>query len=136
MGDINMSCDDYPLTHKRRHHMALKDVIVILQKPRSLHPGDSKLSIVLAKNHKGEFVTWSHNAEFDGLDSGHYFPGTAEGLQLALLDYNQRGVAEPSSLLDTLKRAENFITGYEDDEVQEGVPALLEELRALIGGGK
>jgi hypothetical protein len=105
MGDINMSCDDYPLTHKRRHHMGIKDVSVILQKQRSLHPDDSKLSIVLAKNHKGEFVTWSYNAEFDGFDSGHYFPGTIEGLTEAIKDYNERGIAGPPSVDEKLVKA-------------------------------
>ncbi len=33
-----------------------------------------------------------------------------------------------------LKRAERFIRGFEDDELQEGIPVLLAEVRAAITG--
>jgi hypothetical protein len=72
--------------------MGKKDVTIILEKPRSNHPDDAKLSIVLAKNAKGEFVTWSYNAEFDGFDSGHYFGSDSRGLREALDDFDKRGV--------------------------------------------
>ena len=35
-------------------------------------------------------------------------------------------------LLEALKRAENFIQGFEDDETQEGIDALLSNIRAAI----
>ena len=38
----------------------------------------------------------------------------------------------PTQLLDTLERAESFISGFEDDEDQEGVAELLSSLRSLL----
>lgn len=35
-------------------------------------------------------------------------------------------------LLATLKSAESFISGFEDDPLQEGIPTLLADLRAAI----
>lgn len=56
------------------------------------------------------------------------------------IDNRQRGerggfdyVAPASKAVAVLKRAEAFVSGFEDDDAQEGVPALLADLRAIIG---
>lgn len=46
---------------------------ILAAKPYSDHPGDHYLSIVLAQNFKGEYVTWLHNSQDGGFYSGHYF---------------------------------------------------------------
>lgn len=40
----------------------------------------------------------------------------------------------PAQMLAVLGRAESFIAGFEDDETQAGVPALLRDLRAAAAG--
>jgi len=35
-------------------------------------------------------------------------------------------------LLNVAKRAEEFVAGFEDDDTQEGIPALLGDLRYAI----
>lgn len=83
--------------------MSIKNVTVILKKPYSTHPDDSRLFVVLAINHKGEFVTWNYNEEVDGLDSGHYFgtfnKGSSEALRNALDDFDKRGLVRTFSLV-------------------------------------
>jgi len=46
---------------------------IIKSKPYSDHPNDRPLTVVLAKNYKGEFVTWIHNSKDGGFFWGHYF---------------------------------------------------------------
>ena len=41
-------------------------------------------------------------------------------------------LSEKATLKEILGQAEDFISGFEDDDVQEGVPALLSKLRAAI----
>ena len=78
--------------------MTRNDVIIILEKPYSAHLGDKHLTVVLAKNHKGEFVTWLYNSSpgCEGLCEGHYhlpdFEGPEKALREALEDYEKRGV--------------------------------------------
>ena len=79
--------------------MTRNDVTIILEKKYSSHPGDKHLTVVLAKNYKGEFVTWLYNASpgCEGLCEGHYHnPGfenrEVEALRGALDDYEKRGV--------------------------------------------
>ena len=39
---------------------------------------DDKLSLVLAKNKNGEYVTWEYNIDRDNLYWGHYFSSNQE----------------------------------------------------------
>lgn len=41
--------------------------------------------------------------------------------------------ASPPSVADVLARAEAFVAGFEDDDMQEGIPELLRDLRAAQG---
>jgi hypothetical protein len=109
--------------------MSKKDVTVILEKPRSLHPDDAKLSIVLAKNAKGEFVTWSYSAEFDGFDSGHYF---GQDLRAALDDYDKRGCTTVPDVKDELIAALEKLLPPDVRGVASLSAEEAAELRALI----
>lgn len=42
-------------------------------------------------------------------------------------------LADAGNLADVLARAESFIAGFEDDDLQEGIPELLRDLRAAQG---
>jgi hypothetical protein len=42
--------------------------------------------------------------------------------------------ADKAAVIPLLARAESFIAGFEDDETQAGVPALLRDLRAAVAG--
>jgi len=41
-----------------------------------------------------------------------------------------------SDLLEALERAEGFISGFEDDETQEGVTEMLAAIRAALAKAK
>lgn len=68
---------------------------VIAERAWSLHPGDSYLTIVLARSPEGrgswgrEFVTWGFNRQTGGYFEGHYFPETSA--QGAAKDFESRG---------------------------------------------
>lgn len=55
-------------------------------------------------------------------DGYRWTPSTPEMAVLPVLDY-------VDSLLDLLRKADEFISGFEDDPSQEGVKELLEEIR-------
>lgn len=44
--------------------------------------------------------------------------------------------SQPEGMRDALIAAESFIRGFEDDDLQEGIPELLATIRAVIGGAQ
>jgi len=67
------------------------DKYILLEKPYSNHPGDSHLTMVLARWHN-KFVTWGYNMQDQGFFWGHYFQESE--LEKALDDFNKRGLIQ------------------------------------------
>lgn len=53
-------------------------------------------------------------------------------MKAAILKDREVDAPEPASVLDTLKMAEEFMSGFEGDEMQDGVDARLATIRATI----
>lgn len=54
------------------------------------------------------------------------------GESLGMTKDGRIGVLHDASLIALLHRAEDFIAGFEDDDMQDGVPDLLRDIRAAI----
>lgn len=93
----------------------------------------------------GERIAEFSLGECGGLISLRSMPGGSARLEIYCVDGPLEIVTPkarqapdwasyPAMMLRTLARAESFISGFEDDEEQEGIPALLADLRAVTAG--
>lgn len=103
---------------------------------------DSALMLAAMLNHIQDFNDYKHVPETGCFQEVHKESGLFTVYdRWALLDrtaqicmglFKNGYLIRSEPFLETIKKAEGFISGFEDDPDQEGIPELLKELREII----
>jgi hypothetical protein len=70
------------------------------------------------------------------IDAADTLEGAAGAYMRVLARETRAARVSVSDLLEALERAEGFISGFEDDETQEGVTEMLAAIRAALAKAK